>query len=187
MVAALLFYNKANMKKTIIIFLLTLLPFAAFSQASDNLLQIKFGYLSYSEALKSMSDYAVMQKNVASLRAQYEEETKRAQQEFNQKYESFLEGQRDFAPAILDKRQSELQELLNKNIAFKEEAARLLKQAEADMTAPIKKKLNNILSKIARDRGYILILNTDGDTLPFIDSAYGEDINTFVKNVLKEM
>lgn len=174
------------MKKTIIIFILSLLPFATFAQ-SDNLLQIKIGYLSYSEAMKSMSDYAVMQKNLASLKSQYEAETKRAQQEFNQKYEEFLEGQKDFAPAILDKRQSELQELLNKNIAFKDEANRLLKQAEADMTAPLKKKLNSILSKIAHDRGYILILNTDGDTLPFIDSEYGEDINTFVKNVLKGM
>lgn len=176
-----------NMKKTVIIFLLALLPFAAFAQTADNFLQIKIGYLSYSEALQSMNDYAVMQKNLASLKEQYENETKRAQQEFNQKYETFLEGQKDFAPAILDKRQSELQELLNKNIAFKEEAARLLKQAEADMTAPLKKKLNSVLARIARDCGYLLILNTDGDALPFIDSAYGEDINTFVKNVLKEM
>lgn len=167
--------------------MLSLLPFVSFSQTADNLLQIKIGYLSYSEAMKSMSDYAAMQKNLASLKSQYKAETERAQQEFNQKYEDFLEGQQNFAPAILDKRQSELQELLNKNIAFKEEAARLLKQAEADMTAPLKKKLNTILSKIAHDRGYILILNTDGDSLPFIDSEYGEDINTFVKNVLKEM
>lgn len=175
------------MKKTIIMFLLTLMPFVANAQDSSNLLQIKFGYLSYSEVLKSMPDYAVMQKNLESLRTQYAEETKRAEEEFNSKYEAFLEGQKDFAPVILEKRQSELQELLNKNIAFKEEAARLLQQAESDMTVPLKQKLNSVLSKIAKDSGYILILNTDGDTLPFIDPAYGEDITTFTKNVLKEL
>lgn len=175
------------MKKTILLLLLALLPFVAGAQATQQPAQIKFGYLSYNEALKAMSDYAVMQKNLESLRAQYAGETKRAEDEFNAKYEEFLEGQKDFAPVILDKRQSELQELLNKNIAFKKEAERLLVQAESDMMAPLKKKLNSILSKIAHDRGLALIVNTDNDALPFIDPAYGEDINTFVKNVLKEM
>ena len=41
-----------------------LLPLAAAAQ-------MKFGYLSYSEAIKAMPDYAVMQKNLESLRAQY--------------------------------------------------------------------------------------------------------------------
>lgn len=167
--------------------LLALLPFAAGAQESTNLLQIKFGYLSYAEALKSMPDYSVMQTNLESLRKQYAAETKRAEDEFNSKYEDFLSGQKDFAPAILDKRQSELQELLDKNMAFKKEAARLLRQAEDDMTAPLRKKLNDTLSKIARDRGYILIINTDADAVPFIDPEYGEDINEFVKNVLANM
>lgn len=175
------------MKKTIILFLLAVAPLFAAAQNEDLRTQLKIGYLSCSEALQSMPDYAVMQKNLETLRTQYADETKRAEQEFNTKYEDFLEGQKDFAPVILEKRQSELQELLNKNIAFKQEAERLLKQAEADMTAPLKKKLNTVLSKIAKDRGYALILNTDDDALPFIASEYGEDINQFVKNVLKEM
>jgi len=175
------------MKKTIVVLLLALLPLAVGAQEVTQQPQLKVGYLSCSEALKSMTGYSAMQKNLESLKVQYADEMKRVEQEFNTKYEAFLEGQNDFAPAILEKRQSELQELLNKNIAFKQEAERLLKQAEADMTAPLKKQLNTVLSKIAKDRGYALILNTDNDALPFISETYGEDINQFVKNVLKEM
>ena len=175
------------MKKLLLLIILTVLPFVSQAQENVSRQQIKFGYLSYTEALESMTDYPLMQQNLESLRKQYQNETKRAEDEFNAKYEAFLEGQRDFAPVILEKRQAELQELLNKNIAFKQEAARLLRQAEADMTAPLKKKLNSILSKIAADRGFALILNTDNDALPFIAPAYGEDINTFVQNVLKEL
>jgi len=166
---------------------MAVMPLLLAAQTEPAQPQLKIGYLSYSEVLHSMPDYAVMQTNLEALRKQYSDETKRAEEEFNSKYEAFLEGQKNLAPVILEKRQSELQELLNKNIAFKQEAERLLKQAEADMTLPLKKKLNTVLSKIAADRGFALILNTDNDTLPFIAKEYGEDINQFVKNVLKEM
>lgn len=157
------------------------------AQDENNQQQLRFGYLSYSEALKAMPDYTVMQQNLDKLRTQYSDETKRAEEEFNAKYETFLEGMKDFAPAILEKRQSELQELLQKNLAFKEEAARLLKQAEAEMTAPLKTKLNSVLAKIAKDRKLAFIVNSDSDALPFVDPTCGEDITTFTINVLKEL
>ncbi len=72
--------------------------------------------------------------------AKYDEETKRVETEFNSKYEEFLDGQRSYAKTILEKRQAELRELMEKNIAFKAEAARLLKQAEDDAYAPLKGK-----------------------------------------------
>lgn len=165
------------MKKNIILLLLFLLPMVAGAQ-------IKFGYLSYGEAIKSMPDYAMSQKNLASLRAQYDNEIKRAEEEFNLKYEAFLEGQGTFAPAILKKRQAELQELLNKNLSFKREADRLLRQAEDDMYAPLHTRLNAILAKIGGERGYAFILNTDNNTLPYVSSDSGEDINTLVKDAL---
>ena len=44
---------------------------------------------------------------------------------FNSKYEEFLDGQRSYAKSILEKRQAELRELMEKNIAFKAEACLL--------------------------------------------------------------
>lgn len=163
--------------KKLILFLLLLLP-AAMADA-----QVKFGYLSYSEAIKAMPGYADMQKSLAELKRQYANETKRSEEEFNQKYEAFLEGQKDFAPSILKKRQYELQELLNNSVSFKKEAARLLEQAEADMYAPLKKRLNEILRQVGRERGYAFILNTDNDAVPYIDTTSGEDISSLVCNM----
>lgn len=127
-----------------------------------------------------------MQSNLSSLRAQYEEETKRSEEEFNEKYELFLDGRSSLDKPILQKRQAELQELLTKNIAFKKEAERLLKQAEADMYAPLKDKLNAVLAKIGMERGYAFILNTDNDALPFVNLSYGEDVTTLVLDAIKE-
>ena len=183
------------MRKLIYLTILALMPAAAGAQDATQQLapqqaqpqqqytqaaQPKFGYLSYSKALEAMPDYAVAKKNLESLRAQYEAETKRSEDEFNAKYEDFLDVQKELDTPILRKRQSELQDLLHKSVSFKREAERLLKQAEADMYAPLRKKLDDILRKIATERGYAFILNTDGDALPYVSSLYGEDITTLV-------
>ena len=92
--------------------------------------QLSFGYFSYDEAVKAMPEYALVQENLADLKSKYDQEMKRVEDEFNRKYEDFLDGRNDFAPTILQKRQTELQELLKKNVEFKAEARRLLQQAD---------------------------------------------------------
>lgn len=92
--------------------------------------QNRIAFFSYDEAMHAMPEYEAARKNLGLLRAKYDAEIKRAEDEFNNKYEEFLDGQRDFAPLILQKRQAELQELMRKNVAFKAEAERLLEQAE---------------------------------------------------------
>lgn len=165
------------MKKNIFLLFFFLLPLTAVAQ-------FRFGYLSYDEAIKSMPEYDAAQKNVSSLRAQYDNEIKRAEEDFNRKYESFLEGQSSFAPAILKKRQSELQDILDKNIAFRKEADRLLRQAEYDIYVPLRTRLNAVLQQIGLERGYAFILNTDNNALPFVSPDRGEDINAAVKEAL---
>ena len=79
-------------------FLLTLLVIAMPLVAGA---QVKFGYFSFSEILNTMPDRAAADRNLADLRIKYDAEMKRAENEFNVKYEEFLEGQRDFVPSIL--------------------------------------------------------------------------------------
>lgn len=167
------------MKKIFLLIFAVVFAFAA--EAQD----FKFAYLSYDAALKSMPDYGLALTNIDKLRTQYDQELKRAEDEFNAKYEDFLENQRTMAPAILDKRQSELQELLQKNIKFKSEAQRLLSQAESDAYTPLRAKLTAAIKKIGQERGYAFVLNTDGDACPYVDSTKGDDISVLVAEALK--
>lgn len=166
------------MKRLCFLLMAVVLPFMAEAQ-------VKFGYFSYEEAFRSMPEYAIVQVNLNDLKAKYDAETKRVEEEFNRKYEEFLEGQADFAPTILQKRQTELQELLKKNVAFKAEAARLLQQAEADAYAPLRERLSKVLKEIGEGNGYAFILNTDGDACPYIDPEMGEDVLQMVKEALQ--
>ncbi len=168
------------MRKLLFSLVLLMLPFMAQAQTA-----VKFGYLSYQQALKSMPEYATAQTKLATLRAKYDNEMKRVEDEFNKKYEQFLEGQKDFAPSILQKRQAELQELIAKNIAFKEEAKRLLQQAETEAYAPLKAKLAEVLRGIGEARGFLFVLNTDNDNLPYVNATAGEDISGLVKDCLQ--
>ena len=153
-------------------------------QAQENV-TFRFGFLSYEAALKSMPDYAVVQQKLADLRQQYQDETLRVEDEFNRKYEEFLEGQREFPKTILQKRQTELQELLDKNIQFKENSRKELEKAEQDLMAPLKIRLIETLGNIGRQNGYAFIIDTDVKALPFINPAMGIDINQQVQDALK--
>ena len=154
------------------------------ANAQENI-AFKFGYLSYETALKSMPEYAITEQKITDLRSQYEAETRRVEDDFNRKYEEFLDGQREFPKTILQKRQSELQELLEKNIAFKHKSREELAKAEQEAFAPLRIKLIETIGRIARERGFAFIVDTDVKALPYINPDMGEDINLLVQNALK--
>jgi len=159
-----------------------LLAMQAFAQEEAKAL--RFGYLSYETAIQAMPEYAIVQQKMKALQEQYQAETLRVEDEFNRKYEDFLDGQRDFPRSILQKRQSELQELMEKNIQFKEQGRQELAEAEREAMAPLRIRLIELLSTIGREKGYAFIYDTDTKALPFVNISFGEDINELVKNSL---
>ena len=170
--------KNATMKKFILFIFLLALPLIAGAQ-------IRFGYLSYNTVLTSMTDYQLAKRSIDDLKLKYDAEMKRSEKEFNEKYEEFLEVQRDLVPSILRKRQGELQEMMEKNIAFKNDAQQLLKQAETDAYTPVKKKLNEAVANVARERGYAFVINTDNDACPYVNPEMGEDATEAVKAAIK--
>ena len=162
------------MKKLILFFLL-LATMPALAQS-----ELKFGYLSYNAVMQAMPEYAAMQSSMAELREKYEAEQKRVEDDFNKKYEEFLDGQKSFPKTILQKRQSELQEMLDKNVAFKKESQRLLKQAEEDAMAPVMVRLAETLDALGKVRGYAFIVNIDEKVALWLNPSLGEDITATV-------
>ena len=165
------------MKKLFLLIVLCVLSLTAGAQT-------RFGYFSYEEVLKSMPDYVLAQRGINDLRLKYDAELKRAEDEFNSKYEEFLEVQKDLVPAILHKRQAELQEMMQKNINFKNESQRLLQQAETDAFAPVKAKLNTAIKKVGQAQGYAFVLNTDNNACPYVNPEMGENATKLIQEAL---
>ena len=167
--------------KKLILFLLLLATMPAMAQG-----ELKFGFLSYNIVMQAMPEYAAMQNSMAELREKYEAEQKRVENDFNKKYEEFLDGQKSIPKTILQKRQSELQEMLDKNVAFKKESQRLLKQAEEDAMAPIQARLATALDTIGKERGFAFIVNTDEKATLWLNPSLGEDITATVIEQLQK-
>ena len=157
------------------------------SNAEEPIAQVlRFGYLSYDSVLVSMPDYALMKQQLADLRKAFDDEMKRVEEEFNRKYEDFLEGQKDFPRTILLKRQTELQELLQRNLEFKRQGLAELEQCEREMTAPLRAQLNEAIATVAREKKLALVINTDANACPFIEPSMGEDVTEVVKQLLSK-
>ena len=169
--------------KRFLLLLLTVVSLSASAQTSEPVL--KFGFLSYTAALQSMSDYAIVESQMKELEAQYAAEQKRVEDEFNKKYEEFLDGQRDFPQTILQKRQTELQELLDKNIAFKKEGQRLIAEAREKAMQSLKARLADALARVGSSRGLAFILNTDVNAVPWMNITMGEDVTQAVIQSLR--
>ena len=148
---------------------------------------VKFGYISYRQVFQEMPEHAIAAKQIEDLKAKYEDEAKRVEDEFNKKYEEFLDTQSDLPKSILQKRQGELQELLAKNIEFKAESRRLLAQAEKDAYAPLHAKLQQILKVVGQEDGYAFIINIDDNACPFINPEMGTDVTKVVIKLLQEL
>ena len=132
---------------------------------------VLFGYLSYDSVIVAMPQYAIVQARLRELREAYDKEVSRVEEEFNQKYEAFLDGQRDFPRTILE---------------FKQQGRRDLQQAEADAMAPLHEKLRQVIATVARNRGLALVVNTDSNACPFIEPSSSINIQEETIALLKE-
>lgn len=171
------------MNRIIITFVFALCAMACNAQEAS--LLSRFAYISYGEVLKSMPAYAAAQKSLADLRANYDNELKRTDEEFSKQFAEYVDGQRTFPENILLKRQKELQQLMEQGLEFKEEARRLLAQAEVELMQPVHKQLKELIAKIAKERGYAFVLNTDNNAAPFVDGELGDDITADVMEAVK--
>ncbi len=142
--------------------------------------QVRIGFLSYSHVLRLMPEYAQAQEELFDLREQFELETTRGEEEFQRKFTEFLQGQKNFPQNILLKRQAELQSLMENGISFRQDAQKLLSEAEALLLGEVEQKLDNAIQEVGTANGFICILNTDDHRSPFINPAVGEDVTYLI-------
>lgn len=154
--------------------LISLLPLTVFAQA-------QFGYLSYQTVMKEMPEYAQVQQQIATLRAKYDAEAVRGEEEFQKKFVEFMQGQKDFPQSIMQKRQAELQTLMNGGVDFRVKAQELLAQAEKEAMGEVQKKLNRAILEVGVAYGYGFILNIDDNACPYINPVAGVDVSDLVR------
>lgn len=160
--------------------LLTLLTLVTITATA----QTKFGYVSFNEILTALPEYAVAEKDLGKLQANCEEEIARAEKEINQRYSEYIDGQSNFPEIIRVKRQKEIQELMEKSLAFKQEANKTLREARQERMKPLRDKVSEAIQKVCDNEGYDYILDTDRQPYLAINKKKGFDVTAAVKKQL---
>lgn len=119
-----------------------------------------------------------------SLKGKYQAEAERGEEEFQKKFVDFLNGQKDFPQTIMQKRQAELQALMDNGVAFRLQVQELLAQAEKELLDNVRKTLNRAILEVGVEYGYGYILNTDDNSCPYINPVIGVDVSVFVRQRL---
>lgn len=144
----------------------------------------KYGYFSRKAILDAMPEMAIAQAQLADLRSKYEAEARYNETSFRRQFSEFLQSQKGLPEAILLKRQADLQTQMERSLAFRKEAEGLLKKAEADLFAPIHRRLDEAIRRVGMERGYECMVNTDAAAIPFLQPQLSEDASSFLKSQL---
>lgn len=164
------------MKKIILSMLLCFMAVCA-SEAQS---QVKYGYLSYDAVLRGMPEYAEAQLAMGELVKKYEAEASYNEMNFKRLFAEFLEGQKEFPQSILLKRQRDLQEAMEKGLAYRQSADSLLHAAKEEMMLPLRQRLDSAICNVALERGYECVVNSDTRSHLFFSPGVAEDATPFV-------
>lgn len=146
---------------------------------------VKYGYCNSQQLLERHPAYESVVLQMQSLRKQYENEVQKNETDFRRLFAEYLNGQKEFPKPILLKRQRDLQDAMEKGIAFRNEADSLIKAAETELMAPLKHSVEAAVRVVAEERGYEYVVDTAQGQYLYLSPALSEDITAFVEEQIK--
>lgn len=138
------------------------------------------GCISSKTILRNMPQYKAVQHNMEALKAQYEAEAKKSEEDFKRKFEEFMHGQKEFPKTILEKRQNELQNMLQTNAEFRIKVQSLLAEAEKSLMADVMAEMSEAITLAAEERGVSIVFDVDGGSVPYMVSGLAVDLTSAV-------
>lgn len=168
------------MLKKIALVLMLALPMGVFAQ------NLKFGHINAQEIVSAMPEFAKAQSDIEALDKQLTSELQRTQEEFNKKYQEFQQAiAKDSLPAnIAERRQKELQDMMQRQEQFQQEAQQQMQKAQADAMAPIYKKLDDAIKVVGAAEGVIYIFDLARTPVAYVNESQSINLTPKVKTQL---
>ena len=168
------------MLKKIALVLMLALPMGVFAQ------NLKFGRINAQEIVSAMPEFAKAQSDIEALDKQLTSELQRTQEEFNKKYQEFQQAiAKDSLPAnIAERRQKELQDMMQRQEQFQQEAQQQMQKAQADAMAPIYKKLDDAIKAVGAAEGVIYIFDLARTPVAYVNESQSINLTPKVKTQL---
>jgi outer membrane protein len=161
---------KSPFKSLVVIGLLTVSA-ASFAQ--------KTAFINLDSLLSVMPEYAAAKKTSAEHYKELESTLTTMQKELNDKLAEFQANETKYTDLIKQTKQKELQDLNQRIQDFQTQAQVDFQKKNDDLTKPINQKAKKAIEKVAKAKGYKMVMDTAGGLLLYSDPT--DDIYAAVK------
>ena len=165
------------MLKKIALVMLLALPMGVFAQ------NLKFGHINAQEIITVMPEFTKAQNDIQTLEKQLTAELQRTQEEFNKKYQEFQQAiaKDSLPPNIAERRQKELQDMMQRQEQFQQDAQQQMAKAQNDAMAPIYQKLDNAIKAVGAAERVIYIFDLARTSIPYVNESQSINLTSKVK------
>ena len=164
------------MLKKIALILLLIAPMTVFAQ--------KFGHIKTQAIISIMPEYTKAQTDINTMQKQFDDELKRAQDDFAKKYAEYQQDQANLPKNIQERRQKELQELSERGMQLQQDAQQQLQQSWMQMLEPIVNKIEEAIKAVGQEGGYTYIFDLNTTNIPYVSETLSIDVTAAVKTKL---
>ncbi|MEZ0608944.1 OmpH family outer membrane protein [Fibrella sp. WM1] len=148
---------------------------------------LKIGYTSMDYLLQQAPEAKEIQNQLTIQRTQLENEQKRLQKEFEDKYKAYEAGAQQMSEVIRADREKELQGLQTRFQEFQRNAEGTLQKKYQDLVSPVLQKIQKNVDAVAKENGYSHVFNLDAGAGTAVILLYAPEDGNISDLVLKKM
>lgn len=168
------------MKKTAIILFLSILCSTSFISAQD----LKFGHVNLQEIILLTAEMDSAQAVLERYGNDLQETFVSMQNEFQSKYNTYQQMSANWAPAVLDAKTKELEEMQARLQQFQQSAQNDLQSKQQELLAPIYRAANDAVAKVGKANQLIYVFDISTGGVPYFDETKSLDLAPLLKKEL---
>lgn len=136
----------------------------------------KIGYADWEYIFSQLPEFKQIDSELKTHSEQLQNQLKAKQQDFEAKYKAYQSIPATTPDAIKADKERELQQLQEGFQKFQQDAQGSLQKKQADLMAPVYKKVGKTIEEVAKENAYTFIINPQtvggGDILLYSDETY---------------
>ena len=135
------------------------------------------------EPMARSSVYDFTKEDVEEMFTAMQDALDSAKEEFNKKYQEFQQAiaKDSLPPNIAERRQKELQDMMQRQEQFQQDAQQQMQKAQNDAMAPIYQKLGNAIKAVGAAEGVIYIFDLARTSIPYVNESQSINLTSNVK------
>lgn len=163
------------MKKILLVAALAMISAAAFAQQ-------KFAHVNFSELVQLMPEADQARTTMDASSKEASETYQAMADEFNTKYQQYQQKAATWTQAIRETKEKELTDIQQRIQEFNQTVQAELQQQQQQLMAPIYKKAQEAIEKLAKEGGFIYVI--DQTSALYIDPAQSTDLTPAARKAL---